>query len=107
MRWISRDLGRVPPDKFIPIVEQSGLMPMLGKWALLCASQQLKAFQNVMPGFVMSVNVSPVQFGSDDFASLVLATVAQADIDPATLVLEITESTLMQSQERTEHAWLL
>src|SRR5207302_6086478 len=72
--------------------------------ALRCASHQLKAFQNLMPGFVMSVNVSPVQFGGDDFDSLVLDAIAEADIDPATLVLEITESTLMQSQERTERA---
>ncbi|HWQ93569.1 MAG TPA: bifunctional diguanylate cyclase/phosphodiesterase [Clostridia bacterium] len=104
VRWINRDLGRVPPDKFIPIVEQSGLMPFLGKWALRSASLQLKVFQNLMPGFVMSVNVSPVQFGGDDFDNLVLDAIAEADIDPATLVLEITESTLMQSQERTERA---
>ena len=104
MRWISHDLGRVPPEKFIPIVEQSGLMPFLGKWALHCASHQLKAFQNLMPGFVMSVNVSLVQFGGDDFDSLVLDAIAEAGIDPATLVLEIAELTLVQSQERTERA---
>jgi diguanylate cyclase len=78
------------PDKFIPIVEQSGLMPLLGKWALRGTCHQLKAFQNLMPGFVMSVNVSPVQFGGEDFDSLVLDAIADADIDPATLVLEIT-----------------
>lgn len=104
MRWTSRDLGQVPPDTFIPIVEQAGLMPFVGKWALRCASHELKAFQNLMPEFVMSVNVSPVQFGGNDFDSLVLDAIAEVDIDPATLVLEITESTLMQSQERTERA---
>ncbi|MGI9133598.1 MAG: putative bifunctional diguanylate cyclase/phosphodiesterase, partial [Rhodoferax sp.] len=103
-RWSSRDFGSVGPDKFIPIAEESGLMPFLGRWALRYSCHQLKRFQRHMPEFVMSVNVSPIQFGGDDFDSQVLAAVREADIDPATLVLEITESTLMQSQQRTERA---
>jgi diguanylate cyclase len=104
MRWNSGHFGRVPPDKFIPIAEESGLMPFLGRWALRCACHQLRQFQRQMPGFVMSVNVSPVQFGSDDFDQQVIDAVGEAGIDPTTLILEITESTLMHSQERTERA---
>lgn len=104
MRWSSRHFGRVAPDKFIPIVEESGLMPFLGKWALRYACHQLRQFHELMPDFVMSVNVSPVQFGSEDFDRQVLEAVAEARIDPVKLVLEITESTLMQSQEQTERA---
>ncbi len=102
MRWSSRTFGRVAPDKFIPIVEETGLMPFLGKWALRCACHQLKQFQELMPGFVMSVNVSPIQFGGDDFDSLVLEAISEAGVDPATVILEITESTLMHSREQTE-----
>lgn len=104
MRWSSRTFGRVAPDKFIPIVEETGLMPFLGKWALRYSCHQLKQFQKLMPGFVMSVNVSPVQFGSDDFDTLVLETIAEACVDPTMVILEITESTLMHSQEKTERA---
>lgn len=104
MRWTSRDFGRVPPDKFIPIVEESGMMPFLGTWALRYACHQLKRFQKLMPDFVMSVNVSPVQFGGDEFDTLVLQAIFETGVDPSTVVLEITESTLMQSQERTERA---
>ena len=104
MRWTSRNFGRVPPDKFIPIVEESGLMPFLGKWALRYACHQLQQFQQLMPDFVMSVNVSPIQFGSEDFDRLVLEAVAEAAIDPTRLILEITESTLMHSKEQTERA---
>jgi diguanylate cyclase (GGDEF)-like protein len=104
MRWTSRTFGRVAPDKFIPIVEDAGLMPFLGKWALRYSCHQLKQFQEFIPGFVMSVNVSPVQFGGDDFDTQVLEAITEAGVDPATVILEITESTLMQSQVKTERA---
>jgi EAL domain-containing protein (putative c-di-GMP-specific phosphodiesterase class I) len=104
MRWTSRDFGRVGPDQFIPIAEEAGLMPFLGKWALRYSCHQLKQFHKLMPDFVMSVNVSPVQFGGDDFDTLVLNAIAEADIDPTCLILEITESTLMKSQAKTERA---
>jgi diguanylate cyclase (GGDEF)-like protein len=104
MRWNSRDFGLVPPDKFIPIVEESGLMPFLGTWALRFACHQLRQIQKLMPDFVMSVNVSPVQFGAEDFDQQVLEAIASSGVDPSSMVLEITESTLMHSQEKTERA---
>jgi diguanylate cyclase (GGDEF)-like protein len=104
MRWTNRNLGRVAPDQFIPIVEEAGLMPFLGKWALRYACQQLKKFHALVPDFVMSVNVSPVQFGSDNFDQQVLEVIQETGIDPSRLILEITESTLMSSQEKTERA---
>lgn len=107
MRWTSRDFGRVGPDKFIPIVEEAGLMPFLGKWALRYACHQLKKFHQQMPGFVMSVNVSPVQFGADGFDTQVIDAITETGVDPATVILEITESTLMRSQEKTERALAL
>lgn len=104
MRWVNRDLGRVGPDQFIPIVEEAGLMPFLGKWALRYSCYQLKQFHALDPDFVMSVNVSPVQFGSDHFDEEVMEAIRESGIDPSRLVLEITESTLMSSQQKTERA---
>lgn len=104
MRWVNRDLGRVAPDQFIPIVEDAGLMPFLGKWALRYSCFQLKKFNALNRDFVMSVNVSPVQFGSDNFDEQVLEAIHESGIDPSRLVLEITESTLMSSQQKTERA---
>jgi diguanylate cyclase (GGDEF)-like protein len=104
MRWSSRDFGRVAPDVFIPIVEDSGLMPFLGAWALRFACHQLRHIQKLKPDFVMSVNVSPVQFGGEGFDRHVLDAVAESGVDPTKVILEITESTLMHSQERTERA---
>jgi diguanylate cyclase (GGDEF)-like protein len=104
MRWTNRSLGRVGPDQFIPIVEDSGLMPFLGKWALRYSCHQLKKFHELDPDFVLSVNVSPIQFGSDNFDQQVLEVITETGIDPTKLILEITESTLMSSQEKTERA---
>jgi diguanylate cyclase (GGDEF)-like protein len=104
MRWTSRDFGRVGPDQFIPIAEEAGLMPFLGKWALRYSCHQLREFQQFKPDFVMSVNVSPVQFGGDDFDTQVLEVIAQARVEPKHVILEITESTLMHSQAKTERA---
>jgi EAL domain-containing protein (putative c-di-GMP-specific phosphodiesterase class I) len=104
MRWTNRDLGRVGPNQFIPIVEDAGLMPFLGKWALRYSCHQLKKFQLLDPDFVLSVNVSPIQFGDENFDELVLEVIAETGINPSRLVLEITESTLMSSQQRTERA---
>ena len=104
MRWTNRNLGRVGPDQFIPIVEDAGLMPFLGKWALRYSCHQLKKFHALDPDFVLSVNVSPIQFNSDHFDREVLEVIAETGINPARLVLEITESTLMSSQEKTERA---
>lgn len=104
MRWHSHEFGRVPPDQFIAVAEEAGLMPFLGKWALRYSCHQLREFQKQLPGFVMSVNVSPVQFGAEDFDTMVIDAIAEAGIAPNTLILEITESTLMKSQEHTERA---
>lgn len=104
MRWHNRTLGRVGPDQFIPIVEDSGLMPFLGKWALRYSCHQLKHFLALDPDFVLSVNVSPVQFNGDNFDQEVLEVIAETGVDPSRLVLEITESTLMSSQQKTERA---
>ena len=104
MRWTNRTLGRVGPNQFIPIVEDAGLMPFLGKWALRYSCHQLKKFHALAPDFVLSVNVSPVQFGGDHFDTEVLEVIRETGIDPTKLILEITESTLMNSQEKTERA---
>ena len=104
MRWTNRTLGRVGPNQFIPIVEDAGLMPFLGKWALRYSCHQLKKFHALAPDFVLSVNVSPVQFGSEHFDEEVLEVIRETGIDPTKLILEITESTLMNSHLKTERA---
>jgi len=104
MRWTHRSLGPVGPEQFIPVMEEAGLMPFMGKWAMRYACHQLKRWQAMAPDFVMSVNVSPVQFNSERFDTEVLQVIAETGIDPSRLVLEITETTLMRSHEVTERS---
>jgi EAL domain-containing protein (putative c-di-GMP-specific phosphodiesterase class I) len=85
-------------------VEDSGLMPFLGKWALRYSCHQLRKFHALDPDFVLSVNVSPIQFNGDHFDQEVLDVIAETGVNPTRLVLEITESTLMSSQQKTERA---
>ena len=103
MRWNSSIFGIIPPGKFIPIAESSGLMAFLGKWALRYACHHLKLFQAIMPEFTLSVNVSPVQFKDDTFDATVLDVLEETNIESSKLMLEITESTLMQHRERLEY----
>ncbi len=104
MRWTNTALGRMVPEQFIPIVEVAGLMPFLGKWALRYCCHQLKNFLALDPDFVLSVNVSPTQFNSANFDDQVLEVIAETGINPSRLVLEITESTLMNSQKKNQLA---
>ncbi len=102
MRWHNQALGVIGPNQFIPIAEESGLMPFLGKWALRYACHQLKLIHQLDPDFVMSVNVSPLQFGAAHFDQQVLEALQETGVNPHKLVLEITESTLMGSQQHIE-----
>lgn len=104
MRWSSYDRGFVSPGQFIPVAEQFGIISFLGRWALRVACHHLKQILPSHPGFLMSVNVAASQFGAPDFADQVMAAVQEADVPPSSLVLEITESTLMHNSERTEAA---
>lgn len=102
MRWNSRTIGRVPPDQFISVAEETGLMAYLGEWILRGACHQLKEFQKYDPDFIISVNVSPVQFANDDFYQTILNVLEETHINPGSLLLEITESTLLQSHDKIE-----
>ena len=102
MRWTSDTLGQISPEQFISVAEETGLMLYLGEWALRSACYQLRDFQEIDPEITMSVNVSPLQFSSEDFYTIVRKIIDDTGIDPSKLVLEITESTLMQSQVRIE-----
>ena len=97
LRWRHHVRGEVSPGVFIPIAEQSGLMPALGEWVLRRAMKDSKLW----PGLQISVNLSPVQFRQVNLEALLQQLVEEHDIDPSRFVLEITEGVLMESSERT------
>jgi EAL domain-containing protein (putative c-di-GMP-specific phosphodiesterase class I) len=96
MRWKHPTLGMVPPARFIPIAETNGLINLLGAWALKAACVQLKQFEQVARrALYISVNISPRQFRSDKFLTVLDDALAFSGLAGEQLVLEITEGTLM------------
>ncbi len=101
MRWNNRELGFIPPDEFIPIVEDAGLIVPIGHWPLREACHQAVAWQRAGYRPVkISVNVSTLQFRQPEFLQTVAGAIDDSGLNPELLEIEITESVLMKDYER-------
>jgi diguanylate cyclase len=94
-RWVDPVLGRVGPDEFILAAERSGLISALGEHVMRRALGDLVELSRAVPGARIAVNVSPVQLRSSSFAADVVAVLAEHDVEPGLLVVEVTESALL------------
>jgi EAL domain-containing protein (putative c-di-GMP-specific phosphodiesterase class I) len=102
VRWQHPERGFVPPLSFIPLAEQSGLIHEIGRQVLEEACHQLARWRTTYPSFselTVSVNVSGRQLQRDDFVDEVSGILAESGLDPKGLVLEITESVLLEDTE--------
>ncbi len=100
LRWRHPDLGLVSPTDFIPLAEETGLIIPIGAWVLRTACLQHRAWrQTGMPPLKMMVNLSALQFRDPHLVKLVGNIIAETGIPPAQLVLELTESMLMDDSE--------
>ncbi len=102
IRWRHPERGIVPPDEFIPLAEETGLIVPIGLWVLREACNAMRRWQNEFPDIPpleISVNVSVRQFREPDLRAQIAAILAETGLDPATLQLEITESVLMDDLE--------
>jgi len=105
IRWMHPQRGMVYPTQFVPIAEECGLILPIGRWVLLEACRQARAWSNSGLGVVpIAVNVSATEFGDKDFLSGVRAVLIATGVEPANLELELTESVLMQDAESTVRA---
>ena len=103
VRWQSKDKGLVPPGKFIPVLEDTGMIIEVGEWILREAMRQVKEWQdNGYPVVPVSVNMSLVQFRQKDLAEMVKRIMGECGFYPSLLTLEITESAFMQDIEFTK-----
>ena len=99
LRWVHPERGLIGPGQFIPIAEDSGLIVPIGRWVLHEALRQAREWQQCVPGmeqFTISVNVSGRQLQSDDFVDDVRSALAYSGIAAECVILEMTESILMQ-----------
>jgi EAL domain-containing protein (putative c-di-GMP-specific phosphodiesterase class I) len=102
VRWQHPERGLLPPDEFIPLANESGLIIEIGQWVLRRACRQGKAWHDAgYLGLTMAVNVSPVQFWQPGLVQIVEQVLAETGIEPSCVELEITESALMQDAEAT------
>jgi len=102
LRWQHPRLGLVPPNDFIPLAEETGMILQLGKWVLEESCIKNKALQNAgFPPLIISVNLSMRQFEQHDFVDIVKNILHETGLDPKYLELEITESIAMLNVENT------
>ena len=101
MRWTHPVRGSVPPSRFIPGAEASGLILRMGDWMIQQACETLARLQAAGRELSLSVNVSERQFRQDDFVERVRHVLAHTGANPSHLILELTESLLIEDLDDT------
>jgi len=100
LRWEQPELGLVSPTEFIPIAERTGLIGEIGDWVLRRACHEAVEWHRAgATELLISVNVSGVQFRRSEFAEIVKGALADSGLPASSLILELTETTLMRDPE--------
>ncbi|MDD2924158.1 EAL domain-containing protein [Rhodoferax sp.] len=100
IRWQHPALGLVPPGRFIPVAEETGVIVAVGEWVLMEACRQAAVWQQSgLPKVSVAVNLSAIQFQRGNLEAIVLRALSQSGLDPALLELELTESILIRNTE--------
>ena len=102
IRWQHPDHGLVSPLQFVPIAEECGLILPIGQWVLRETCRQARAWQDAgLPAIPVAVNVSSVEFRTEEFVNNVGAVLKDTRLEPRYVEFELTESVLMQHVEST------
>ncbi|PIC05050.1 GGDEF domain-containing protein [Anoxybacillus flavithermus] len=103
MRWTHPTLGAISPLEFIPIAEKNGFIFEITTWVLKEACRQVKQWQNHFPTLKLAVNLSPFLLNRKEFVTHVKSILQETQFPPHYLILEITESGLMENIETGKH----
>jgi diguanylate cyclase (GGDEF)-like protein len=104
VRWEHRQRGLLPPEDFIGLAEETGLIVPIGQWVLAEACRRARAWQREHPSeppLIISVNLSARQLQQPDLVHEIAEALRESGLDPASLKLEITESVVMQDAPST------
>ncbi len=102
LRWDSPELGRVGPDRFIPVAESSGLIGEIGQWVLEEASRTLADWQERGQLIRMAMNVSSEQFSRSDFVDRIRELVIREQLMVGLFELELTESSILKDSQQCQ-----
>jgi len=97
LRWNHPDLGLVLPNEFIPILEDTGLLHDVGEWVVRRACEEMKRYE-----FVVSVNISPIQFRDNDLRFRIQRVLDDTGFPPHRLQVEITENVLIHDHQNAK-----
>lgn len=108
LRWPDGHGGYTPPDRFIPIAEESDLIEAIGEWVCTEAARQLRAWQDQQPGWTyrISVNLSARQFDREGLAQRLQRHFGQHGVPLSAVEFEITEGAMMRDPDRTQRELL-
>ena len=103
VRWHHPARGLVPPDEFIPLAEERGLIVPLGRWVLQATCRQIRDWRSAgLHSPPVAVNLSARQFADDDLVDHIETAMARYGVTPADIEVELTESALMADPERAK-----
>jgi EAL domain-containing protein (putative c-di-GMP-specific phosphodiesterase class I)/GGDEF domain-containing protein len=106
LRWRHPEHGAIPPARFLPVLEQSGLIDEVGRWVLDAACRDARAFEGLgLAGFKVGVNLSERQFRDPELAAMVADALQRHELKPQRLELELTERSLMEDVSRTRETF--
>lgn len=100
IRWDNKKYGAIPPDRFVPLLEETGLIYSVGEWIVRQVISFVK--QHPLHGVRFSINLSVLQCNNMQFIEFVRYEIDKAGIDPSQIEFEITESLLIKDFEKTE-----
>lgn len=103
MRWHSSRYGEVSPIVFIPLLEENQMIIPVGKWIIREAAKKYSEWQNVIPNFKMSVNLSYVQLKDDTLMSYLKETLDKYQIKSENFLLELTENCFIPDLKLLNH----
>lgn len=98
-RWQCADYGPVGPSEFIPLLEESGLIHPVGRWIFASAVRTCAQWVDRFPDFSLSINLSYLQLSQPDFLPFLRQTLLDMGVDPAHIVLELTETYIASSAD--------
>jgi diguanylate cyclase (GGDEF)-like protein len=101
LRWEQPRLGAIPPERFIPVAEETGLILPIGEWVLNKASRQAQSWQaRGLKPVTIAVNLSSVQLARQDVAGIVRRCLRSTALDPRWLQIELTETSVLQTSDQ-------